>query len=266
MGFPQSVSDAALAACGRRCCICHKFCGTKIELHHIIQVADGGEDTLENCIPLCFDCHADMGRADPRHNKGKKYSEKELIIHRDNWYKSVREGKEASDICSVAGNYICREDKYLYSKITESFKKNIQYELKNPNYYYPHERNLFQSLDYLLYESDDPSFFFVNKEMEDLRSALFSSIDKFTNELYGNTYPIGKEMPTKNASHGWLLNHGYIREDHFHKSYKELETEFKDEVDHINASAKELWTTFSKFVKHGKVLYSNQHFSEDVQE
>ena len=98
MGFPQSVSDAALAACGRRCCICHKFCGTKIELHHIIQVADGGEDTLENCIPLCFDCHADMGRADPRHNKGKKYSEKELIIHRDNWYKSVREGKEASDI------------------------------------------------------------------------------------------------------------------------------------------------------------------------
>lgn len=88
MGFPQSVSEKALAASGRCCCICHKFCGIKIELHHIKQVADGGEDTFDNCIPLCFDCHADMGKADPKHNKGKRYTEKELKLHRDNWYKT----------------------------------------------------------------------------------------------------------------------------------------------------------------------------------
>ena len=44
MSFPESVEVAALAACERCCCICHKFCGTKIELHHIKQKADGGED------------------------------------------------------------------------------------------------------------------------------------------------------------------------------------------------------------------------------
>ena len=94
MSFPEKVEVAALAACERQCCICHKFCGTKIELHHIKQKADGGEDTFENCIPLCFDCHADMGKADPRHPKGKHYSAKELIQHRDNWYEKVRNSRE----------------------------------------------------------------------------------------------------------------------------------------------------------------------------
>lgn len=94
MSFPESVEVAALAACERCCCICHKFCGTKIELHHIKQKADGGEDTFENCIPLCFDCHADMGKADPRHPKGKHYSAKELIQHRNNWYEKVRNSRE----------------------------------------------------------------------------------------------------------------------------------------------------------------------------
>lgn len=94
MSFPESVEVAALAACERCCCICHKFCGLKMELHHIKQKADGGEDTFENCIPLCFDCHADMGKADPRHPKGKHYTAKELAQHRDNWYEKVKNSRE----------------------------------------------------------------------------------------------------------------------------------------------------------------------------
>lgn len=96
MGFPASVADKALAASGRCCCICHKFYGTKIELHHIKQKAYGGEDTFENCIPLCLDCHADMGKGDSKHPKGKRYSEAELIVHRDAWYKQrARDVKSA---------------------------------------------------------------------------------------------------------------------------------------------------------------------------
>ena len=98
MGFPQNIADAALAACGRCCCICHTFCGTKIELHHIKQVAYGGEDTFDNCIPLCFNCHADMGKADPKHNKGKRYTENELRFHRDGWYRAVESHGESNPI------------------------------------------------------------------------------------------------------------------------------------------------------------------------
>jgi len=89
MGFSEKVQHDALVACGRRCCICHNFCGTKIELHHIKRKADGGDDTFDNCIPLCFNCHADMGKADAQHPKGKHYSERELKKHRNNWYKQV---------------------------------------------------------------------------------------------------------------------------------------------------------------------------------
>ena len=38
MGFPDNVVVEALTLCGR-CCICYKFCGTKIELHHFEQKA-----------------------------------------------------------------------------------------------------------------------------------------------------------------------------------------------------------------------------------
>ena len=72
-------------ACGRKCCICHRFCGVN-ELHHIWQEADGGLSDFDNCIPLCFDCHADVGHYNPRHPKGKKYTPGELKGHRDQWY------------------------------------------------------------------------------------------------------------------------------------------------------------------------------------
>ena len=94
MSFPDKVQEAALTACARKCCLCHKFCGIKIELHHIKQKADGGDDTFENCIPLCFDCHADMGKGDARHPKGKHYSERELKKQRDNWYEEVKNSRE----------------------------------------------------------------------------------------------------------------------------------------------------------------------------
>lgn len=265
MGFPQSVSDAAFAACGRRCCICHRFCGTKMELHHIIQVAYGGEDTFENCIPLCFECHADMGKADPKHNKGRKYTEKELVLHRDNWYKVVKEGEASKGNYTGEIEYICAEDRQLYSRIVDTFSRDIQYELKYPNFYSPYERNFFQPLDYLEYEADDPAFFFINEEMESLRSSLFNNIEQFTQTLYGYTYSVGIDMPDKNASHGWLLNHGYINEEQFHQSFQALEKEFEEEANQINASAKKLWRAFSEFVKRGKILYSNQYFREESQ-
>lgn len=86
MGFPTSVADEVLVRCGRHCCICGKFVGTKIELHHIVQVADGGDDSVDNCIPLCLDCHAEVKSYNQKHPKGRKYTETELKRHRDKCY------------------------------------------------------------------------------------------------------------------------------------------------------------------------------------
>ena len=92
--FSEEIKRKAMVACGRHCCICHKFCGNNMEVHHIKAKADGGEDTFENAIPLCFDCHAEVRQYDPKHPKGIKFSEQELIQHRDNWYKIIQSGNQ----------------------------------------------------------------------------------------------------------------------------------------------------------------------------
>lgn len=92
MAFSEEIKIKALVACGRRCCICHKFCGNNMEVHHILPQAQGGKDTFENAIPLCFDCHANVEHYNPKHPKGNKFTEKELIKHRDNWYHQIIEG------------------------------------------------------------------------------------------------------------------------------------------------------------------------------
>lgn len=102
-----------MVACGRRCCICHKFCGNNMEVHHIKAKADGGPDTFENAIPLCFDCHATVRQYDPKHPKGIKFSEKELIQHRDNWYAAVKAGiQNSADEKSISPIKIYRQRDY----------------------------------------------------------------------------------------------------------------------------------------------------------
>lgn len=86
MGFPSSVADEVLVRCGRHCCLCGIFAGQKMELHHIKQVAEGGDNSAENCIPLCLNCHAEVKSYNKKHPKGRKYTEKELKGHRDKCY------------------------------------------------------------------------------------------------------------------------------------------------------------------------------------
>jgi HNH endonuclease len=53
--FPQNDVDDLLVQCHRRCCICHRFCGVKIELDHIIpQSEPASNDDISNAIPVCF--------------------------------------------------------------------------------------------------------------------------------------------------------------------------------------------------------------------
>lgn len=81
--FPESARLKVLLWCNRHCCLCGKRCGANIEVAHIAQ--DGGND-LDNAIPLCFECHADIGRYDAQHPKGKKYSFEELKKSRNQIY------------------------------------------------------------------------------------------------------------------------------------------------------------------------------------
>ena len=93
MPFPKTIKEKALAKSGRRCCLCLAHKGVKIEVHHINPESISHDNSLDNAITLCFDCHADVGHYNKNHPKGNKYSPKELKMHRDRLWKLVAEGK-----------------------------------------------------------------------------------------------------------------------------------------------------------------------------
>lgn len=86
MSFPTSIREEALVRSHRRCCVCHDFVGRNVNVHHIIQEAQGGPSDLANSIALCFRCHAEAGHYNHAHPLGTKYSPEELRRHRDQWW------------------------------------------------------------------------------------------------------------------------------------------------------------------------------------
>jgi hypothetical protein len=90
MPFPPTVRDTALVSAARHCCVCHRYRGVKVEVHHIVPESKGGASDEANAITLCFDCHADAGHYNPQHPRGTKFSPAELRRHRDEWHAIVR--------------------------------------------------------------------------------------------------------------------------------------------------------------------------------
>ena len=85
MAFPRDEVSALLSRCHRRCCICHRFCGVKIETDHIVPIAEGGGDNIENAIPVCFECHAEIHSYNDSHPRGRKFLPDELRLHKEQW-------------------------------------------------------------------------------------------------------------------------------------------------------------------------------------
>ena len=84
--FNQVDADDLLVRCSRCCCICHRYCGVKIELDHIIPQADpASNDGIDNAIPVCFECHAEIHSYNDKHPRGRKFRPEELRKHRDQW-------------------------------------------------------------------------------------------------------------------------------------------------------------------------------------
>lgn len=94
MGFKKSEVDKLLVECGRHCCVCKKYCGSKIQLHHISQKALGGGDDIENALPVCLDCHAEINNYNVKHPIGRRYQPNELRMLKRDWilkYKEIPE-------------------------------------------------------------------------------------------------------------------------------------------------------------------------------
>ena len=91
MAFPESAVAELLAGCKRHCCVCWRWCGSKMHLHHILAKADGGPDEIANAIPVCLDCHAEI---ESRGNMGRQFTQPELREHKRRWLEICRDRPE----------------------------------------------------------------------------------------------------------------------------------------------------------------------------
>lgn len=80
--FSEAIKAKSLLWSYRHCCLCEKHCGTNIEVAHI----EKGKNDLDNAIPLCYDCHSEIGKYNEKHPLGNKYRPKELKTRRDQIY------------------------------------------------------------------------------------------------------------------------------------------------------------------------------------
>lgn len=230
MPFPPQVKEDALVACGRSCCICHKFCGLKMEVHHIREESEGGDDSAANAVPLCFDCHADMRSYDHMHPKGNKYTEPELKRHRDNWYSKVLGNTGLADKAVTV-----ETDKHVYQLLLKilPWSRSISFISSNNFAGFAFEKKCVEDLFEFEYHCRNPAFEFIDPDLEGLRQTLLKDIDLFTQTLAVDTFPGGNP--------GW---------NSVPAEWEETQPErFKRVVSALHESARQIVATYGNLIR-----------------
>jgi len=234
MPFSQGDTEKALVACGRHCCLCHKFCGTNIELHHIIPASEGGTDVFDNAIPLCFDCHAEVKHYNPQHPRGRKFTERELRMHRDGWYTKV-----ATSGSTAASTAHTEMDRILFSKIREllpSDSDTINF-LRDTDLGGSFELELLNGLQILMRDSLRPEFEFMDAEIESRRARLVEATRNFLAAVAQYTFPCSGMNMRNEIPPEW-------RETNL--------TQFFEAQQKLNDLATDLYDKYGDFVRTGR--------------
>lgn len=256
MGFPQTVVEQALVACGRHCCLCHKFCGTKIELHHIEQRADGGVDSFDNCIPLCFDCHADVNNYNDRHPKGRKYSSMELRQHRNDWYRKVQNNLNST----VSPDHL-RLDQELFTKIRALLPSDgVIWFVRNHDYGGSFERKVHQPLFRFLELCELPECEFLDTDMEGLRAKLYETTMQFTQSLGLKTFPLEGNPgwnriprdPYEDLTTLSIYSERAKNDEEFDRMIRDQQLRIKVMQEELNQLSTQLVETYDEFIRLGR--------------
>ena len=196
MSFSPQTVEQVLVACGRHCCLCHKFCGTKIELHHITPRSEGGTDEIDNCVPLCFDCHAEVEHYNTKHPRGRKFTPGELKAHRDQWYGRFKQS--GHDIPKT--DYV-ELDRQVYRKLKELLPSDGSIHFIRYNNFAGFSFRLadLSDLDNFYHACEYPEFEFVDPDLEGLRADLRQHISELLGMIGLNTWPLNEPGERRNS-------------------------------------------------------------------
>ena len=215
-----------------------------MECNHIVPEADGGPDTLENCIPLCFDCHAEVGSYNNKHPKGNKITPAELRAHRDRWFEKM---KNAAPVHS--NEAVLNLDRGLFSKIKERLPfDSLMIHFRDHDYGGSFDSQYHDSLLEFIRWSEDPSIEFLDERMQGAFRSLLSSLHEFRrfwgNRLWldDNALRVGRRELS--IPREWRDGDDAVRNE---KRWDEARTT-------LNKSATEYFESYQSFIKIGRRL------------
>lgn len=165
----EDIKCEVLLKCKRYCCHCERFCGNNIEVHHIKQRCDGGKDTMDNAIPLCFECHAIIGAYSAKHPKGNKYSAKELKRIRDEWYEKAE--KLSRNPISLSEN-----DMILLKNFKDNFTDIMEYIIDTDFSSQLVDASLPDIIEDLIKQWSKKRYIFSNKQIEEMKQSIVESL------------------------------------------------------------------------------------------
>ena len=200
-----------------------------MEVHHIVEVADGGNDDASNAIPLCFDCHADMRSYDHKHPKGNKLGRTELERHRDNWFKKV-----SGNIGILTREETKVTDTQVYSCLVKilPWDGSVRF-IRTNNFNGFHFRlEQLEQFNEFEHESQNPAFEFLDPDLEGLRVKLVESVDSFMLTVSTDTFSTGDEW--RAVPDDWNTSNP---------------KRFKAAVDDLHKYAREITQTYDSLVK-----------------
>ncbi len=226
MGQWEDTKEEVLFRCKRFCCFCEQYKGIKIEVHHIVQRADGGKDTNENAIPLCFDCHQEIGSYNPRHPKGNKYSKNELMRIRDDFYNKIENIPRKPNDITDNDKELLEEFKADYTDIIEyCIRTDFTAELVNI-YLHDNIYNLYAE------KWSRKKKFFSNDNLENLKINILTKLEELnyylTDEFLRLHEPSGN-LIFKNQS--W--EEGCKLRDEFRPNSDRIRSELVPLLDHL---------------------------------
>ncbi len=197
MTWPARVREDVLVASGRRCALCTVFAGVRLELHHIQPESKGGTSTFENCIPLCFNCHADVGHYDPTHPRGNRYNGSELQRHRDRLYVQVSEGRLLVEEPPPAPPQVNEVDRALFREIRDRLQTAVVGRfLQDHDFAGDFPVEPWGALNDYIERAEEPDFTFVEPELASLHRSFNSSVEQLLSTAFGKVWSSQRE--------GWL--------------------------------------------------------------
>ncbi len=146
----------------------------------------GGSNAFDNCIPLCFDCHAEVQNYNARHPRGTKYTPKELKERRDLWYREARSTRVARPLA---------EDRKTLRDFMQILPSNGSIEfLRNRDFAgWSFDWEFLRDLENFVYTRNGPDHEFIDPELERLRTALLRAGKALLSLLALETFPVGSK-------------------------------------------------------------------------